>query len=45
MHLNNIELYDAETGQWEISELKLNQARHGFGFLNIKLDQIIDFDK
>ena len=42
--LNSIELYDAETGQWEISDLKLNQARHGFGFLNVKLDELIDFD-
>ena len=39
--LDTVELYNARTGKWETSDIKLNEPKSGFGFLTVKLSNII----
>ena len=38
---DSVELYNTETEKWEISDLKLSEARSGFSCLTVKLGDII----
>ena len=35
--LDSIEIYNAKTGKWETTDMKLNEAKADFGFLELKL--------
>ena len=35
--LDSIEIYNAKTGKWETTDMKLTEAKEDFGFLEIKL--------
>ena len=39
--LASVELYNSETEKWEMSDLKLSEARSYFSFLTVKLGDII----
>ena len=39
--LDNVETYNSQTKKWEKSDIKLNEAKYHFGFLNLKLSDII----
>ena len=39
--LDSVELYNTHTGKWEMVDFKLNEAKFGFGFLTIKLGDIL----
>ena len=39
--LDSVELYNTETEKWEISDLKLSEARSGFSCLTVKLGDIL----
>ena len=39
--LDNVELYNTQTGKWETSDLKLCESKYGFSFLTIKLGDIL----
>ena len=39
--LNSVELYNTQTQKWEMADLKLNAAKCSFGFLTIKLGDIL----
>ena len=41
--LDSIELYNAETEKWEITDTKLKKLKIDFGFLSVKLRQIQQF--
>ena len=36
--LVNVELYNAQTEKWEMTAMKMNEPKRGFGFLSISLD-------
>ena len=38
---DTIEFYNTQTEKWEITDLRLNAEKSGFGFLNVKLNDII----
>ena len=38
--LDSVELYNSHTEKWEMTGLKLSEAKYGFGFLTIKLGEI-----
>ena len=40
-YLDSVELYNTKTEQWEISDLKLSEARSGFSCLTVKFGDII----
>ena len=40
-YLDSIELYNTQTGKWEMTDFKLREAKFGFGFLAIKLGVIL----
>ena len=40
-HLDSVELYNAEAGKWEPTDIKLNGAKGHFGFLTVKLSEAI----
>ena len=40
-NLDSIELYNNHTEKWEMADLKLSEAKYGFGFLTIKLGDIL----
>ena len=37
----SVELYNTHTERWEMADFKLSKAKHGFGFLPIKLGDIL----
>ena len=39
--LDNIEFYNAQTQKWEMADFKLSEPKVGFGFLPIKLGDIL----
>ena len=39
--LNRVEIYNTQTEKWEKTDLKLSEAKYGFGFLTIKLGDIL----
>ena len=39
--LDSIEVYNTEIEKWEITEIKLKEPKHSFGFLTLKLRDII----
>ena len=39
--LDSVELYNAKTGNWEKSDIKLNEPKSNFGFGTVKLSNII----
>ena len=39
--LDSVELYNTETEKWEISDLKLSEARSGFSCLTVKFGDIL----
>ena len=39
--LNSVETYNSQTKKWERSDIKLNEAKYNFGFLSVKLTDII----
>ena len=38
---DSVELYNTHTEKWEMSDLKLSETKYGFGFLAIKLGDIL----
>ena len=40
-HLDSVELYNAEAGKWEPTDIKLNEPKEYFGFVTVKLSEII----
>ena len=40
--LDSVEFYNTETEKWETADFKLREARSSFGFLTIKLGDILD---
>ena len=40
--LDSVETFNYKTQKWEMSDIKMSQKRHGFGFLSVKHD---DFSK
>ena len=39
--LDSVELYNTRTGKWENADIKLKEAKRGFGFLSVKLADLI----
>ena len=39
--LDSVEVYKTKTEKWEMTDLELSEAKHGFGFLTIKLGDIL----
>ena len=39
--LDSVEVYKTKTEKWEMTDLKLSEAKFGFGFLAIKLGDIL----
>ena len=40
--LDSVELYNTQTEKWfEMADFKLSEAKYGFGFLTIKLGDIL----
>ena len=39
--LDSVELYNTHTRKWEITDFRLREAKHSFGFLTIKLRDIL----
>ena len=40
-NLDSVELYNTETGKWEKTDIKLNEPKIDFGFLTVRLSDII----
>ena len=40
-HLNSVELFNTETGKWEMTSFKLSKPKSQFSFLTIKLGDIL----
>ena len=40
-YLDSVEFYNAQTEKWEMTELKLREPKLGFGFIPIKLGDIL----
>ena len=40
-NLDSIELYNTQTGKWENTNIKLKEAKFDFGFLNVKLADVV----
>ena len=38
--LNSVEIYNANTQKWEMSDMKFSGKRYAFGFLNVKLKDV-----
>ena len=38
--LNSVEIYNTQTEKWEMTDFKLSEPKHSFGFLTIKLGDI-----
>ena len=41
MRQDSVELYNTETREWETTNIKLKEPKGNFGFLSIKLSEII----
>ena len=41
--LDSVELYNSQTGKWEIKDIKLKEAKKQFGFLSLKLADVISY--
>merc|ERR1712107_150342 len=41
--INSVELYDTQTGKGETTNIKLKEAKSGFGFISVKLSDVIFF--
>ena len=39
--LDSVESYDTKTEKWEMTDFRLSEAKYGFGFLTIKLGDIL----
>ena len=39
--INSVESYNSQTGKWERSDIRLNRKKKEFGFLTLKLSDII----
>ena len=39
--LDNVELYNTQTGKWEMSDIKLKSEKSAFGFLTLKIGYIM----
>ena len=39
--LDSVEIYNTQTEKWEIADFRLSEAKYGFGFLPIKLGDIL----
>ena len=39
--LDSVELYNHRTGRWKTSDIKMKETRSNFGFLNLKLSDVI----
>ena len=39
--INSVELYNPQTEKWEITNLKMKEKKHAFGFLSVKLADVI----
>ena len=39
--LDSIEVYNTETEKWETIDIKLKEPKHSFGFMTLKLSDII----
>ena len=39
--LDSVETFNSQTGKWERSDIKLNEKKSNFGFVNVKLSDII----
>ena len=39
--LDSVEFFNNQTGKWEVTDFKLSEAKWGFGFLTIKLGDIL----
>ena len=39
--LDSVELYDSKTEKWENTDIKLKQPKSDFGFLSVKLGQVL----
>ena len=39
--LDSVEFYNIKTEKWENAEIKLNEPQGNFGFLTIKLSEVI----
>ena len=40
-NLESVELYNGQTEKWEMADFRLSEAKHSFGFLAIKLGDIL----
>ena len=38
---NSVEIYNTRTGKWEISDIKLKEPTSGFGYLSLRLSDIL----
>ena len=41
IHLDSVELYNSQTGKWEFTDIKLKEGKSNFGFLSVKLADVI----
>ena len=41
MCLDNVEIYNPQTEEWETTDMKLERRRSDFGFLTVKLDSVL----
>ena len=39
--LFRVELYNNQTGKWETTNIKMKEAIHSFGFLSVKLADVV----
>ena len=39
--LDSVEIYNAQTGRWETTDIKLRKPKHHFGFVTVKLCDVI----
>ena len=39
--LDSVEFYNTHTEKWEMTDFRLSEAKHSFGFLAIKLGDIL----
>ena len=41
--LDSVEIYNTQTGKWETTDIKLKEAKSEFGFLGVKLADVISY--
>ena len=42
-YLNSVELYNTQTEKWENTDIKLKEAKACFGFLSVRLGDVISY--